>query len=702
MVVYTGWLDVSRPVYKVLMVDDDEFVYSVVKELLSQVQRTNYVLEWRSTFEDGLEAMVTNSHDAYLLDYHIGEQNGLDLLAKAKAEGCRAPALMLTSRDDRELDQRAMELGASDYLIKGQFGVVLLDRSIRYAIEQHLTTEALRESEERYALAAEGAQDGIWDWNVESNEIYFSPRWKELLGFQQDELADEIEAFFTRIHPEDQRSVRREFRPDGSASSTHFELEFRILHRDGEFRWMLCRGAIVRNAQGQAIRMAGSMADITRRAAYDALTELPNRSLFLDRLERQIAICSRHPSRLFAVLFLDLDRFKIVNDSLGHLAGDVLLVAVADRLKTAVRQADTVARLGGDEFAILLHEIGEASDATRAADRICEALSEPVVVGGREITVGTSIGIALSSGRYDKAEDFLRNADTAMYQAKASRRARYEIFDEKMRARAVKTLQLETDLRRDVIEHKFELNYQPIISLSTSAILGFEALIRWRRGDELVPPSEFIPIAEETGIISTLDGWSREQACRQLLRWEARSSRLANVSVSVNLSSHQFRVGDICHEIDALLETCALAPNQLTLELTESIIIENPETARLAMHKLRDKGVRLALDDFGTAYSSLSYLHRLPFDVLKIDRSFVKEFESSGVEGAIVEAIITLAHRLGIEVTAEGVETRSQLARLRELGCDSAQGYLIAPPLDEESAFSFLQKHADRWQEQTV
>jgi len=689
--------DVSRPVIKVLMVDDDEFVFMVVRELLSQAQRTEYLLEWKSNFEDGLAAMVENAHDAYLLDYHIGDQNGLDLLAQAKSRGCRAPALMLTSRDDRELDQKAMELGASDYLIKGQFSAVLIDRSIRYAIEQHHTVAALRESEERYALAARGAQDGIWDWNVESNEIYFSPRWKELLGFQHDDLADDIGSFLSRIHPEDRECVHREFQPSNSTTTTHFELEFRILHRDGDFRWMLCRGAIVRDSDGRAIRMAGSMADITRRAAYDALTGLPNRSLFMDRLERQIATSKRNPSRLFAVLFLDLDRFKIVNDSLGHLAGDILLVAVAERLKNAVREADTVARLGGDEFAILLHEISEASDATRAAERICEALSQSIVVGGREITVGTSIGIALSSAQHNRPEDFLRNADTAMYQAKASSVTHYEIFDERMHARAMRMLQLETDLRRDVIEHKFELRYQPIISLARDSLLGFEALIRWRRGEELVSPGEFIPLAEETGVISALDGWSREEACQQLLRWSSRSQRFANVSVSVNLSSHQFRVGDICKEIDALLGRCPLEPSQLTLELTESIIIDNPETARLAMHKLRDRGVRLALDDFGTAYSSLSYLHRLPFDVLKIDRSFVAEFESNRVEGAIVETIISLAHRLGIEVTAEGVETESQLRRLRELGCDSAQGYLIAPPLDEASAFSFLEKHSQTW-----
>ncbi|HET6232480.1 MAG TPA: EAL domain-containing protein [Longimicrobiaceae bacterium] len=422
-------------------------------------------------------------------------------------------------------------------------------------------------------------------------------------------------------------------------------------------------------------------------AMHDALTGLPNRHLFMERLGRLVER-RRRGGTGFAVLFLDLDRFKVVNDSLGHHVGDELLVEVARRLRECAA-GDTVARLGGDEFAVLLESVAGEDEARAAAELLAEVVAVPVVLSGYEVFTGASVGIALGSGG-ERPEHLLRNADMAMYRAKASGVARCEVFDRAMHDAALGRLRLETDLRRAAERGEFRLHYQPIVSLRTGAIAGVEALLRWQhpvRG--LIPPAEFVPVAEETGAILPIGDWVMREGCRQLAEWRAEFPR-ARMAVSINLSAKQFAQRDLVEKIADTLRETGLDPRHLKLEITESAVMESTESAGAMLRQLKALGIQVQMDDFGTGYSSLSSLHRLPLDGLKIDRSFIGRMEEENGTGALVRTIAVLARGLGLAVIAEGVETQAQLEGVRELGCDYAQGYLISRPVDTEGIRAFL------------
>ncbi len=566
--------------------------------------------------------------------------------------------------------------------------------------QRKVAEAALRESEERYALATSGANDGIWDWDLRSGTAYFSPRWLAVLGFTQGEVGSTLEEWFHRVHADDLPRVKAELAAHLEARSPHFESEHRLLHKDGRFRWVLVRGLAVRDEHGEPYRMAGSLTDIADRkqteeqlihdALHDPLSDLPNRAFFMTLLDRAIKRTRRRNEYLFAVLFVDLDRFKLVNDSLGHTVGDQLLVAISDRLRSCLRPGDVVARLGGDEFSILLDDISEVSDATRVAERIQTELKEPFVFDGHEVFTSASIGIALSTAGHERPEYFLRDADTAMYRAKARGKACYEMFDEAMHARAVAELRLETDLRRALEREEFRVRYQPIVALDDSRVIGFEALVRWQHNERgLVPPAEFIPVAEETGLILPMSRWVMETACRQTRAWLNQFPEMPDLSVSVNLSAKHFQQPDLVAQVLEVLEETGLPPRALRLEITESVLMDGPESHVAMIRDLRRAGIQVQIDDFGTGYSSLSYLQRFSVDTLKIDRSFlVERGDSDGWD--IVETIITLAEDLGVSVIAEGVETEEQNARLKQLRCGHAQGYLFREPVDAETATALL------------
>lgn len=431
-------------------------------------------------------------------------------------------------------------------------------------------------------------------------------------------------------------------------------------------------------------------------AFHDSLTGLPNRAMFTELLKAEIESSKRRDNHMFAVLFLDLDRFKNINDSLGHTHGDLLLVAFAERLERALRPIDTLARFGGDEFAILLSGMQDATDAVRVAQRISEELSQPFVLDKNSAFATASIGIALSSSGYDRPEDILRDADTAMYRAKENGKARYEVFDHAMHARAVSRLQLESDLRRAVEEKQFCVYYQPIVSLETGRLAGFEALVRWnhpRRG--LVSPADFIPVAEETGLIVPIGEWVLQEACRHIRECQTAFPGHRSLSLSVNLSARQVAQSDLLDRITEALATSKLNPHCLKLEITESVVMENAEAAALMFKQLRSLGVQLSIDDFGTGYSSLSYLHRFPLNYLKIDRSFVSRLTTDN-DNAIVRTISTLARNLGMEVIAEGIETEEQYQQLKMLGCEYGQGYLFSHPVNNEGVLHLLAQDAHR------
>ncbi|HEY9282437.1 MAG TPA: bifunctional diguanylate cyclase/phosphodiesterase [Pyrinomonadaceae bacterium] len=425
-----------------------------------------------------------------------------------------------------------------------------------------------------------------------------------------------------------------------------------------------------------------------RRAAYhDALTGLPNRLLLADHLRLAIGRAKRHPDHSFALIFLDLDRFKYINDSLGHAAGDQLLITIARRLENSLRPTDTVARLGGDEFAILLDGLEDDGDAVHVAERVQQELTSPFHLSGHEVFTTASIGITLSRTGYEHPENVLRDADTAMYRAKENGKARYELFDSVMHARAVERLKLENDLRRAVERGEFEVYYQPIVSLDSERIAGFEALVRWDHPERgFVLPAEFIPVAEETGLIVEIGQWVLRESCRQMREWQRRSFDNRLLTLSVNLSGKQFLQPNLIGCVKQILHETDLDPRCLKLEITESIMMENAEAASAMLVQLRGLGVKLSIDDFGTGYSSLSYLHRFPVNTLKIDRSFVMRMGDAGENSEIVRTILTLASNLGMDVVAEGVETEGQLAQLKAMRCPYGQGYLFSKPVDAAGA----------------
>jgi diguanylate cyclase (GGDEF)-like protein len=431
-------------------------------------------------------------------------------------------------------------------------------------------------------------------------------------------------------------------------------------------------------------------------AFHDSLTGLPNRAMFTELLKAEIESSKRRNDHMFAVLFLDLDRFKNINDSLGHTHGDLLLVAFAERLERTLRPVDTLARFGGDEFAILLSGMSDATDAVRVAQRIQEELSQPFVLDKNSAFASSSIGIALSSTGYDRPEDILRDADTAMYRAKENGKARYEVFDHGMHARAVSRLQLESDLRQAVEQKEFCVYYQPIVSLETGRLAGFEALVRWnhpRRG--LVSPADFVPVAEETGLIVPIGEWVLQEACKHIRACQLAHPSHRALSLSVNLSARQVAQADLLDRIKEALAVSKLSPHCLKLEITESVVMENAEAAALMFKQLRSLGVQLSIDDFGTGYSSLSYLHRFPLNYLKIDRSFVSRLTTDN-DNAIVRTISTLARNLGMEVIAEGIETEEQYQQLRMLGCEYGQGYLFSHPVPNEGMLRLVAQDAHR------
>ena len=686
--------DTDRDSVRLLLVEDDEDDYVLTRDLLAESRRTSFDIEWVKGFDEALAAIARDGHDVIVVDYRLGDHDGLELLERARALAVAAPIILLTGQGDGDIDLAAMRAGAADYLVKGQIDAPLLERSIRYALEQSRTLHALRESEERYALSARGANDGLWVWDLRASEVYYSPRWKSMLGFSEDEIGTGPDEWISRVHPDDVDLLLAALDRHMRGDVAHLEHEHRVRGRDGSWLWMLSRGLAVRDALGAATRIAGSQTDVTERkvaverlmhdAFHDGLTQLPNRALFMDRLERAMELQRRRPDARYAVLFLDLDRFKVVNDSLGHVVGDELLVAVARRLTSILRASDTVARLGGDEFAMLVEGLEHDADPVRAAQRIEDTLAEPFLLGAHEIFTTVSIGIALSTTGYERPQDVLRDADIALYRAKARGKARHEVFDTAMHERAVKLLEFETSLRRAIDRGELRVCYQPVIELVTGRLAGFEALVRWQRGDTLIGADEIIPVAEETGLIVPIGEWVLRDALRQLSAWNG-----ANVDMHVNLSPRQLLHPNIVDRVADALSSTGVDSRRLHVEVTESLLIDNAEAAGALLQDLRSLKVGLSLDDFGTGYSSLSSLRQFPFDMLKIDRSFLLDADARRSD-EIVRTVAALARTLGMQVTVEGLETAEQYGRMRALGVDYGQGFFFAAPLAVEEATAML------------
>ena len=556
--------------------------------------------------------------------------------------------------------------------------------------------EAQREGEERARLALQGAADVLFDWDLRAAKLFLSPRWRESLGLKASPTGAPAD-WLDRVHPEDAAPLRAALAAHLEGRTPLLEHEHRLRHEDGEWRWFSVRGGALRDEAGSAVRIAGLMSDVTRHrmlvdrmahdARHDALTGLPNRTLFLDLLRHSFYRLRRHEDYRFAVLFIDLDRFKMVNDAFGHEAGDQLLQQIARRLTSCLREGDTLARQGGDEFTMWLDDVRGPADAVRVADRVHDVMRLPFEILGQSLQSSASIGVAVGNASYKQAEDVLRDADSAMYRAKALGKARTAVFS---RGVASETTQpgppsLELDLRSAILRNELLIHYLPIVDVQTGRVKGLEALARWQHPRlGLVQPAEFIAMAMETGLIVDIDQWVLQTASRQLHDWRRELAGAARCSISVNFSQKLLEQRDLGTQIDRVLKEAHLSPEDLNLDITESSLCNGDAAAHLMLSDLHKRGFGLHMDDFGTGKSWLKHLHSSDVDSIKVDRSFLADRQ-------VLTRLVSIARDLGKKVIAEGVETAEQLRMVREVGCDSAQGFFFTPPLDVLKARGLLQ-----------
>ena len=575
------------------------------------------------------------------------------------------------------------------------------ERFIRYAIEKHQNTRRLAGKHLRFELAMRGSQDGLWDWDLSTDQVYWSRQWAAIMGLDVTELRGTPDEWWALIHNDDLQRVRDALDAHLDGTTEHLEVEYRVRYQDTSFKWVLTRGLAIRHADGTPTRIAGSLTDIHERksaeqhssyqALHDALTGLPNRTLMLDRLEHCFKRMKRNPTLFFAVLFLDLDRFKLINDSLGHWAGDALLVEVGERLKSVVREGDTVARQSGDEFTILLDELQTHEDALLVATRIQKALTQAFHIGEQDVYVNVSIGIAFSNRAYENANELLRDADTAMYRAKSNGDDQYVVYGPGMHEQTVAHLQMETQLRTAIQNGELGVAYQPIYSLPHRTLTAFEVFVRWPQpAADWISPAEFLPIAEETGLILPLGQWVFQEALKTITSWRQRGLISKDVKLNINLSARQFQHPNLVDDIRAILKEWPEISGALRLEITEKALMSHKDPYTKTLETLKNLGVTFQIDDFGTGFSSLANLAQLSVDALKIDRSFISNLHSNPKNEKIVRAIVTLAQNLGISVTAEGIETQEQLDTVMDLGCDEVQGYFFAKPMDAPAVEAVL------------
>lgn len=555
---------------------------------------------------------------------------------------------------------------------------------------------------DRYELAASAENEGLWDWNLVTNRIRFSPRWISLLGLPQSKVGDTPEEWMDRVHPDDIKQLRQDIAALLAGNTTRLESRHRVLHEDGTHRWMYCRGMVTREDTGRAVQIIGSHSDITAERVIDLPTGLPNHLLLSDRLARSIEKVRRSSDFLFAVLVLDLGRPETRTEREMAPAGDPLLTASARRLETCLRAGDAVsrlvrdhvvARLGGDRFGILLEGLSEIGVAITVAELLLKETTSPFELDGHAVYVSASIGIALSPTGYSRPEEALRDADTALHRARSLGKGRCDVFDTAIFGHAQTQLSLESGLKQALERKEFRVLYQPIVSLATGRITGFEALLRWNhpvRG--VISPLEFIPIAESTGLIIPLGAWVLQEACRQLKSWQKDPGVASNLTVAVNFSSLQFAQAGLLDSIAGVLKDTGLDPHCLALEVTESTLVNNPASVKTLLMQLRVMGVQIGLDDFGTGFSALGYLSQYPLDFLKIDRGFVRKMETSQDTLEIIRSISDMARRLGLHVIAEGIEHPSQQNVIRSLHCEYGQGFFFSRPVDADQATELLKK----------
>ena len=697
----------------ILIVDDNPTNLEVMSEALVDA---GYEVAIATSGERALLQIQRSQPDLILLDIMMPGIDGFTTCQRIKEDlgFTDIPIIFMTAIADEDNKVRGLELGAVDYITKP-----FQEREVLARVATHLslkkTEHLLRRSEERLESILNSLEEVVWSMTQGPlNFIYLNPALEEVFGCSMQEFMDNPQLWFDMVYPEDQARVQKAF--NILQKDEAMEMEYRIINKHGLVRWLRvraqCREDIsLQPHHGGAIfgpaplRIDGIMHDISDRkqfetrlihdAHHDDLTGLLNRKYFIEQTNERLSALKADSSTPFAVLFIDLDRFKKINDSLGHHVGDLLLKTIATILSDILRPKDIIARLGGDEFTLLLENIRSSEDAIRVAERIHTRLSTPLTIGENLLYTSASIGIVMATKDYNNAEQLLRDADIAMYQSKKRSKAGWEVFNHSMYEASVKQLEIERDLRQAINTPQIKLFYQPIVRLENQKLLGFEALVRWIHPERgMVSPMDFIPIAEESGLIEPLGEQILWQACKQLQTWQSEFPNAQNLKMSVNLSSKQLQKEDFIDLIDRIMAETHISGQHLKLEITETILMKNHQSIQELFQKLLERNISLSLDDFGTGYSSLSYLHRFPLNELKIDRSFINRIETDNQSSEIVKTITTLAKTLDMDVVAEGVETEAQLEYLHKMHCHIVQGYFFSKPLPSSEATEWVMAQA--------
>ncbi len=689
----------------ILVVDDEPVMHAVLAEALGSIDR-------EIIFADSLKAARDKARSLHDLDLAIVDKNlpdgsGLEIVRELKGLFDHAECIIMTGYSSVDSAVDALKLGVFDYLAKPLPDLDRLSLIVARALEKSsmrrrhaALLDEIKKSEQRYELVLRATNDGIWDWDLGSDRVYFSPRWKGMLGYDDGDLGDRMDEWLTRIDEGDRERVRAAIDAHLQGHSSSLSVEHRVRHRDGSLRWVLTRGLAIRDLAGKPIRLAGSQTDITDRrdaeeallfdALHDRLTGLPNRVLFVDRVTQCLGRSRRDPRHEFAVLIIDIDNFKMINDGLGYGGGDAMLRAIVDRLRASLR-SDTLSRLGADQLGLIVEGCRSKAQVLDVIEQVRTALQKPFEHRASEVFLTAGMGASLSVVSYAHGEEILRDSEIALKRAKALGKNSHAIFDRDMEAHSVALLELDTALRRAIGRGELRAYYQPVVSVTSRTIVGFEALVRWEHPTRgLVPPGDFVPWAEDSGLIVEIGRAVFRQAFSQIRDWHRDFPRNPPLLMSVNVSATHLRRPDFVEETKSLMNEVGIEPSLVKLELTESVILNGTEQANSTLRQLQELGVNLSMDDFGTGYSSLSYLQRFPFDTIKIDRSFINRLGEDPKSELLTRAVMGLAAGLGLSVVAEGVETEGQLSKLAEMQCEFAQGFLFSRAVPADQARQLL------------
>ncbi len=667
---------------RVVVVEDNEFDARLIKHDLERVS-TGMQIEIATTYRSGLQAVCSGTYDAGVVDYRLGSGTGVALIEESRLSGVQIPLILLTGQGGINVDVQAMRRGASDYLNKDEMTGALLERTIRYAIEREVTSGQLVASYRRYEAAVLGSNDGIWDWDPRSDTLYLSPRFKSMVGLDDAQMPSSRAAWFSRAHDQDRARLEAALATHLRGGSETLAVEYRLRHRDGSWVWVYLRGLAQRDAAGNVERLAGSQSDISARkfaenaalhqSLHDSLTGLANRVLLFDRLEQMLKRARRESGYDFSILYLDLDGFKPINDEHGHAVGDLVLMEVAARISSELRDVDCVARVGGDEFVVLLDRCQRGMDADRVARKLEEAIAAPIACPDGEVSVGASVGVHVAVDVHTSPKELLDRADRAMYVAKVRRRRGDPI--RLLPGGAGDDPSLAVELRRALSAGTVVPHFQPIVDARSGAVVGYEALARWTddiRGP--VSPVQFVPVAEREGLVIELGRVMLAQACS----WAATNGD--RFSISVNISAQHLASPRFVEDVDVALSSSGLAPTRLRVEITEHAQLTLDDATAAGLRMLSSRGICIDVDDFGTGYSSSELLLQVPVSAIKLDRSIVGGLHADPRKAALVRSLVTLAHSLGATVTAEGIESKAEWAAAREARIDLAQGFFFGRP----------------------